>query len=560
MLVKICIAETIKDIITIYKSKDTNSETICLPLNLETFLYCKNNNIKFLDPINFIKNEFHKNILVEGEKFVNSIVFNTQISKTLTLEIKSLLRHRFYSVLFIYELFQNIKKKYDIDYIMISKNNFKNHGYHSSLIDDISTNLLNDITLKKFENNEKDIENSICSYKIDTIIKKNKKNILFNSIGYNFKRIILSKIFNFKYNFYTFNDGQKKKINLFKKIIFKMLKINILNFNIDQNNLKRFSFIKSINYNFMDKKIEKTIFLLSNKLESFFLDFYYKNIAINNFLKLNNFSLILVNNVKNIGGFITEYKNDKVRCPSVCIPHGIISEKFDNYDEIYKKIIASAVFSGSSDYFAIQSKIAEKSLNTHSFEGKKIITGNILFSENYIKNKKKPRQILFAVTIKQFTNLQFLGVEMYYEFIKNLEILSKLSSEKKIRVIVKIHPSERKCINSLKKQFKKLIFTNDKIDKLFKICSATVSYSSSVIEDSLHNRVPVILFDQWKRYVQCKSKNNSDNKALYYTNNYNELSNAIDKILVNQEFDFDEFIYKTYSKENINKKVLELIK
>ena len=560
MLVKICIAETIKDIITIYKSKDTNSEIICLPLNLETFLYCKNNNIKFLDPINFIKNEFHKNTLVEGEKFVNSIVFNTQISKTLSLEIKSLLRHRFYSVLFIYELFQNIRKKYDIDYIMILKNNFKNHGYHSSLIDDISTNLLNDITLKKLENNEKEIDTSIRSYKIDTVIKKNKKNILFNSIGYNFKRIILSKIFNFKYNFYTFNDGQEKKINLFKKIIFKMLKINILNFNSDKNNLKRFSFIKSINYNFMDKKIEKTIFLLSNKLESFFLDFYYKNIAINNFLKLNNFSLILVNNVKNIGGFITEYKNDKVRSPSVCIPHGIISEKFDNYDEIYKKIIASAVFSGSSDYFAIQSKIAEKSLNTHSFEGKKIITGNILFSENYIKIKKKPKQILFAVTLKQFTNLQFLGVEMYYEFIKNLEILSKLSSEKKIRVIVKIHPSESKCINLLKKQFKNLIFTNDKIDKLFKICSATVSYSSSVIEDSLHNRVPVILFDQWKRYAQCKSKNNSDKKALYYTNNYNELSNAIDKILVNQEFDFDEFIFKTYSKENINKKVLELIK
>ena len=52
----------------------------------------------------------------------------------------------------------------------------------------------------------------------------------------------------------------------------------------------------------------------------------------------------------------------------------------------------------------------------------------------------------------------------------------------------------------------------------------------------------------------ANQKNNSDKKALYYTNNYNELSNAIDKILVNQEFDFDEFIFKTYSKENINKK------
>ena len=96
MPVKICIAEKIKDITTIYNSKDLKVGTICLPLNLETFLYCKNNNIKFLDPINFIENEFHKKALVEGEKFVDSIVFNTQISKTLTLEIKSLLRHRFY--------------------------------------------------------------------------------------------------------------------------------------------------------------------------------------------------------------------------------------------------------------------------------------------------------------------------------------------------------------------------------------------------------------------------------------------------------------------------------
>ena len=175
--------------------------------------------------------------------------------------------------------------------------------------------------MKKLENNERN-RYSIRSYKIDTVIKK-IKNILFNSIGYNFKRIILSKIFNFKYNFYTFNDVQKKKINLFKKIIFKMLKINILNFNSDKNNLKRFSFIKSINYNFINKKIEKTIFLLSNKLENFFLDFYYKNIAINNFLKSNNFSLILVIMLKILEDLLQNTKMIKLG-PSVCIPHGII--------------------------------------------------------------------------------------------------------------------------------------------------------------------------------------------------------------------------------------------
>ena len=150
---------------------------------------------------------------------------------------------------------------------------------------------------------------------------------------------------------------------------------------------------------------------------------------------------------------------------------------------------------------------------------------------------------------------------MYYEFIKNLEILSKLSSEKKIRVIVKIHPSERKCINSLKKQFKKLIFTNDKIDKLFKICSATVSYSSSVIEDSLHNRVPVILFDQWKRYRHCESTQDTQNGKIpiYYVNNKKDLIAAINTVEKKPNYDFNRFIYDGKSKENISRTLKNIL-
>ena len=48
----------------------------------------------------------------------------------------------------------------------------------------------------------------------------------------------------------------------------------------------------------------------------------------------------------------------------------------------------------------------------------------------------------------------------------------------------------------------------------------TVSFSSTVIEDSLNSKIPVILFDRWKRYKHCDSETNphKKNSAVYYLN------------------------------------------
>ena len=118
---KICIAETNKELDIIYKSKNSEDKFICLPLNLETYLYCAQKNIKFIDPYDLIDNTFHKKILVEGEKFVDSIHFKKKISKTLILEIKSILRFRFYSVLFLSELVSKILTRYKPASIIIVK-------------------------------------------------------------------------------------------------------------------------------------------------------------------------------------------------------------------------------------------------------------------------------------------------------------------------------------------------------------------------------------------------------------------------------------------------------
>ena len=47
------------------------------------------------------------------------------------------------------------------------------------------------------------------------------------------------------------------------------------------------------------------------------------------------------------------------------------------------------------------------------------------------KAKRIPRQknIMYAVTLKDFVGYQFYGVEMYYEFYQNLKELNKFAKE-----------------------------------------------------------------------------------------------------------------------------------
>ena len=137
MSVKICIAETSKELDIIYNSEKFRNNLICLPLNLETYLYCLEKNIEFIDPINIVTNEFHKKSLVEGENFVNSIELGNKTSEALALEVISILRFRFYSVIFLLELFEKIKKKYKIYSLVILENKSKSHLPDSLLIDDI---------------------------------------------------------------------------------------------------------------------------------------------------------------------------------------------------------------------------------------------------------------------------------------------------------------------------------------------------------------------------------------------------------------------------------------
>ena len=82
---------------------------------------------------------------------------------------------------------------------------------------------------------------------------------------------------------------------------------------------------------------------------------------------------------------------------------------------------------GNSNIKTIQSKYVKKSLETLNVVGTKVETGNLIFSENVNNTIKNKKIITYAVTNKRLTALQIHGVEYFFEFYKNLEVLMNFS-------------------------------------------------------------------------------------------------------------------------------------
>ena len=484
--------------------------------------------------------------------------FIDNINYSLKSEIIFLLRFRLNSLLFLIEIVEKCKKQYKIDTLIVSgvTTKFHNNFYKANIVSEIIEYLYgNEFTIQKLTNNNIFEKKSILTkYHSFQKIKFNKKNILLSNAGYNFSRII--KIIK-KYNV-NFWVPFYKQLSYLKKIVFFFKGFQPIEFIKDYQNVEKEKvFIEKINFSYGKIDLSKLLNNFYNKLNFYFNDTEQKSIAIKKFINNNNFSLTISNITKGLDGCILDRE---VSCNSLCIPHGIIAKSFNKHDEIYKKIISEAVFNGESKYFAIQSKIAKNSLDTHKINGKIIETGNLIFA-SIKKNFNNKKYLLHASTIKDFYNLQFLGVEMFYEYWNNLSILNKIAKDNPIKIIIKPHPTIKNCTDQLKENFKNLRFSNNSIDLLLKKSSLVISYSSSVIEDALNSFTPVILFDKENRYMHLSSNKDLNTlSAVNYISSEISLVNIIKNLNSRKkEENFGQHIFFSDFNKNIRKNILSLL-
>ena len=373
--------------------------------------------------------------------------------------------------------------------------------------------------------------------------------------GYNFSK--LSQIFKKKFDIECWVISFEK-ISFLKKIYYKFFKsLNLLYFEKKNqlfHNKKNFIYPLKFIYN-QNLDLSKILNLFNSKLVFYFNDLYQRILAVKKKIRDENFNLTISNITRGLDGSILD---KDIEAPSLCISHGIISKGINKHDEIYKKIIAESVFSGDSKYFSIQSKVMNESLKSHEISGKKIITGNIVFANANKSDNKK--YLLFASTIKDFHNLQFLGVEMYYEYWNTLKDLDEISGKFKEKIVVKLHPTIKSKPRDLKRIFKNLIFSNSKIEDLLENAIALLSYSSSTIEDSLNSSVPVILYDPYERYEHLRAVDSKSEKdPIFYIKDKEKLYEIIKKIKNTKKFSFDNYIYKKNFDESVEKNILTLL-
>ena len=551
----ICFIENYDDIDLVTKKVNTKN-ILFIPLNLETYVFCKKKNY---DIFNFKKNiseNFHKNALVASENFLNNLSFRHKLNYSLKSEINYFLRFRLNNILFIIEIIEKIRSQMQVGCIIVSglKKNFYTNISDGSMVTEIVENLYQDkVKIKKLTENKNYNELPVLmKYDLASNCSFQNKNVLLSNAGYNFKRII--KVLN-----------QKKinvwvpffeKLSIIRKIIYYFRGYKILQLKKTNKKEKLKIYIEKINFNYNS-------FDLSELLNEFYLKFNYflndvdqKSIILKKIINENKISLAISNIAKGYNGSILDHD---VNCNTLCVTHGMMTKSYNDYDSIYKKILAEAVFAGESKFFAIQSKIMLDSLNTLKINGKVIKTGNIVFSS--AKNKKEKKNlILHAATVKDFSNLQFLGVEMFYEYWESLSILNDIAKKNEFKVVSKPHPNIEMCTKDLKKIFKNIKFSNKPIETLLTKAMVLVSYSSTTIEDALNSKVPVILFYKEKRYIHVKSNMRSNfPSSLNYVSLEKDLIKMIQNIKEKKVSDFDKYIFESNYTTNIEKNILPLI-
>lgn len=561
-----------------------------IPLSIRAQVYLKNESINYNNSTEYFDNNAHERCLHHSKKIISCVEkkfnykYKGQSFNAVIDWFANGIRHGGSNyITFLIEVINSALKKHKPDIVYISKfsqpNNIGwllniNEYYHPEICKKIAFNYklkTKEILVK----NNKDLTPQIDSNYQNNYSKKQTKLlqklgrkgkiILLTNLGYNMhkvmsiirkshknvKFIVLSKREKnlFKYFYYRFVlntifiDYSIPKIN--SSIIDFDPIIRILTDELEFNGVNYFSIIEKKLINIIIPNVEQMAIRCN---------------AVNEKLKVINPKLTISYHSRGVSKAIGEIcKNEKLN--SFCISHGTVVPPQNNNEKIVNKSIGKAVILNDYSAVAIQSEWANQFLDYYGSKSERINTGPLIFTKLRKKNYKKKKKILYASTFKNKSNLKFWGVETPDEYLSTLSDLIKIfKGLQNYELIVKLHPSffyecnirQAKDILNPSKNIK---FSSKKLYSEMKNATMVISYSSTVIEESLINKIPVLLYDKWKRYCHYPCKNldsgNFSRDSLYYTTKSESIKKYINKIAeVSKSDDLDWGKYYSTNKSH----------
>ena len=530
--------------------KQNNPSTDILPLDLDTLLFCRKHKLSYVNLLDYSCKELHIEIIHETDSILKKLNINNHPSafeKEFVAVCRFFLHQLFFVKLILQRIIeQNQNVKFHVSGFEKKENIlYSNQNYQ---ISKLVRRFFPDRTIqvkdfKKKENYSKKL--------ITFSFKKNTDcDLLLHSLGYNFSRVsAAAKNLGFQVGALHFGSVSWRQRAAYIWCGVKPIEIFPSKFSQESPDLLSWlDDLNDIEGDLLRERIEEALPALNIE--------FSKCLVVKEILEKIRPRLTASFGTRGVLGAILDVGNSYTT--SVCIPHGTVTARRLDQDKSYRATIAEAVFTGQTEWLALQSKIAQEAYQDLKPSGQAYLGGNLIFNEAIRPPNKNI--ILYAVTQKNFFNMQFYGVEAYYEFFSNMRILENVQSNIDFSIVVKLHPAARMLKSLLEDEFPELSFATDNLQNLLSKSLVTISFSSSVIEDSLYSQVPVILFDPWNRYQHCwaESDTSKENKAIYYVTAITDLISAIQTVKESSFIDFEEYTMPGSSEDNL-KNLLETL-
>jgi len=259
----------------------------------------------------------------------------------------------------------------------------------------------------------------------------------------------------------------------------------------------------------------------------------------------------------------------KRNIPAMVIPQkGLIAPQnpFARIEEYY---IGKVQVTDDFSHTASQSPMVSGYLKWAGYNGTVIETGNLILSRtNPAKQAEKreefyreiggvKRVIVYAPSMKSRKSRRFYVLETLDELVSSVgDVMAAVNGKEDLHLVMRIHPGEpitRRELTALLPVPANVSFSDSgTFEDVLAFADLVVSFSSTSIQESLLNDVPVVLYDKWKRYNHLDAPappldkgQGWDSSAVFYIDDPGSLTAAFDRIPA-KEGNPDSSLFRNY--------------
>lgn len=263
---------------------------------------------------------------------------------------------------------------------------------------------------------------------------------------------------------------------------------------------------------------------------------------------------------------------------SLFISHGTHPVPVDAVHEAEMLELCKGFMLGKYTHIALSTPVQEEHLRYFKskypeIENEGIMTGPLIFSKIDIGKDEAKKNlginsrkyvVTYAVTTKSRAGMRYYFLETEDEYISSLaDIIGAVDKVADAFLIIRVHPGYHLSNDVLKTLLPKsdnYCFQNSGFfSKVLAATDVLISYSSTAMDEALINKIPVMIYDKWKRYNNYKldeySGGDIREPAVYITDG-KLLVQALNKIKeireeISSKGDFSSYRYNEVREENL---------